>query len=111
MRKSSIENRAAEGSGKVALVCRPEVAPRFRRFLAKSFGSLLTLLLVLPAVAVDVNYSRQGAQFAVIPALVGDQTFPQISVRPGGGYIVWQDNITDGDGLGVSARRLDGTLS
>jgi hypothetical protein len=111
MRKSSIENRAAEGSGKVALVCRPEVVPRFRRFLAKSFGSLLTLLLVLPAVAVDVNYSRQGAQFAVIPALVGDQTFPQISVRPGGGYIVWQDNITDGDGLGVSARRLDGTLS
>ena len=28
-----------------------------------------------------------------------------------GGFVVWQDNATDGSGWGVSARRLDGTLS
>jgi len=119
MRKSSIEIRAAESSGQVglgtlraALVhCQPDVAVRFKLFLAKSLYSLLPLLLALPAIAVANNFSRQGAQFGVTPPLVGDQTFPQISIRPTGGYIVWQDNITDGDGLGVSARRLDGSLS
>ena len=28
-----------------------------------------------------------------------------------GGYLVWQDNITDGDGLGISALRLDSSFS
>jgi hypothetical protein len=77
----------------------------------KTFCLALPLLLGLPAFSLDHSYSRQGAQFAVTPPLVGDQTFPQISVRPSGGYIVWQDNYTDGDGLGISARRLDSTLS
>ena len=32
-------------------------------------------------------------------------------MTPNGGFVVWQDNATDGSGWGVSARRLDGTLS
>src|SRR2546425_3432342 len=27
------------------------------------------------------------------------------------GFLVWQDNVTDGDGLGISARRITGNLS
>ena len=73
MRKSSIEIRAAESSGKVRLVtlraalvhCQPDAAVRFKLFLAKSLYSLLPLLLALPAIAVANNFSRQGAQFGI----------------------------------------------
>src|SRR2546421_2396162 len=55
------------------------------------------LLLASPALGFGQTYTRQASQFPMTSALVGDQTNPQISVRPGGGYIVWQDNISDGD--------------
>jgi hypothetical protein len=32
-------------------------------------------------------------------------------VTPAGGFVVWQDNITDGDGLGISMMPVNGTLS
>jgi len=50
------------------------------------------------------TYLTNGVEYTIAGSLPGDQ------VRPGG-YIVWEDNLTDGDGLGVSARRLDGSLS
>ena len=43
--------------------------------------------------------------------LPGDQVFPQIAISSSGGYLVWQDNVTDGDGLGISALRLNSNLS
>src|SRR5262245_40021682 len=43
--------------------------------------------------------------------LPGDQVFPQVAINKSGGYLIWQDNVTDGDGLGISARRLSSTLS
>ena len=43
--------------------------------------------------------------------LPGDQVWPDVAVGANGGFVVWQDNATDGSGWGVSARRLDGTLS
>jgi hypothetical protein len=56
-------------------------------------------------------YAANGTEYAVIGSLPGDQVFPDAAVTPSGGFMVWQDNITDGDGFGISARRLDGTLS
>jgi len=56
-------------------------------------------------------YSPNGTEYPVIGALSGDQVFPDVAVTPAGGFVVWQDNITDGNGWGVSARRLDSTLS
>ena len=35
---------------------------------------------------------------------------PDAAVSTNGGFVVWQDNITDGSGWGVSASRLDSTL-
>jgi hypothetical protein len=43
--------------------------------------------------------------------LPGDQVFPDAAVNTTGGFVVWQDNATDGNGWGVSARRVDSTLS
>lgn len=57
------------------------------------------------------SYSPLGGEYPVVGSLPGDQVFPRVAFNPNGGYIVWQDNVTDGDGDGISARRLDGSLS
>src|SRR3954470_23169406 len=92
----------------------PENQQRFSARLVvkgRKIAFCSALALVIPTFAFAANYARQAAQFALTGPLVGDQTNPQLSIRPGGGYVVWQDNITDGDGLGISARRLDSSLS
>lgn len=57
------------------------------------------------------NYVPEGSEFGIAGALPGEQVYPHVSLKPSGGYLVWQDNITDGDGYGISARKLDGSLS
>lgn len=71
------------------------------------------LFLGIPAaVFAQTNYyTTNGTEYAIIGSLPGDQVFPDAAVTPSGGFVVWQDNITDGNGWGVSARRLDSTLS
>jgi hypothetical protein len=71
------------------------------------------LFLVIPAaVFAQTNYyTTNGTEYAVVGSLPGDQVLPDTAVSPSGGFVVWQDNATDGSGEGVSARRVDGTLS
>ena len=71
------------------------------------------LAVAIPgAVFAQTNYyTTNGTEYAIIGSSPGDQVFPDAAVTPNGGFIVWQDNITDGSGWGVSAMRLDGTLS
>ena len=71
------------------------------------------LFLGLPAaVFAQANYyTTNGVEYAIIGSLPGDQVFPDVALNSGGGFVVWQDNITDGSGWGVSAARLDSTLS
>ncbi len=57
------------------------------------------------------RFDLQGGEYAVVGSLPGDQVFPQVALNPNGGYIVWQDNATDGDGYGISARKINPTLS
>jgi len=57
------------------------------------------------------GYATHGGEYAIIGNWPGDQVHPQVALGSGGGYIVWEDNITDGDGLGISAMKLDSTLS
>ena len=69
-------------------------------------------LLLAAAVFGQTNYyTTNGTEYAIIGSLPGDQVWPDAAITTNGGFVVWQDNITDGDGMGVSARRLDGTLS
>ncbi len=56
-------------------------------------------------------YGTNGAEYAVIGPLAGDQMFPDAALATNGGFVVWQDNATDGSGWGISARRVDNTLS
>ena len=73
----------------------------------------LGLFLLIPAaVSAQTNYyTTNGVEYAIVGQLPGDQVWPDVAVSTSGGFEVWQDYITDGDGWGISARRLDGTLS
>ncbi|MDE3066798.1 MAG: hypothetical protein KGJ60_04515 [Verrucomicrobiota bacterium] len=73
------------------------------------FGLLSAISTV--AFAQTNYYAPNGAEYAVAGSLAGDQMFPDAAVSPAGGFVVWQDNVTDGDGWGVSAMRLNGSLS
>lgn len=65
-----------------------------------------------PAVFAQTNYyNPNGTEYPVIGSLIGDQVFPDAAISTTGGFVVWQDNSTDGSGWGISARRLDSTLS
>ncbi|MGA2029540.1 MAG: hypothetical protein ABSG87_05675 [Verrucomicrobiota bacterium] len=56
-------------------------------------------------------YATNGTEYAIAGSLLGDQVMPDVAVTPTGGFVVWQDNVTDGNGWGVSAMQLNGTLS
>lgn len=65
-----------------------------------------------PALALaSSGYVTSGGEYAVAGSIPGDQVHPQSAVNTTGGFVVWQDNNTDGDGWGVSAQRLDGNFS
>jgi hypothetical protein len=73
----------------------------------------LGLCLGIPAAVLGQTnyYSANGTEYAVVGSLPGDQVFPDAAISTTGGFVVWQDNFTDGDSWGISARRLDATLS
>jgi hypothetical protein len=68
------------------------------------------LFLGIPAaVFAQTNYyTTNGTEYAIIGSMLGDQVLPDVALTPGGGFVVWQDNITDGSGWGVSAMQLGG---
>ena len=71
------------------------------------------LLLAAPAVALAQTnyYAANGTEYDVIGSWPGDQKRPDVAASTSGGFVVWEDNITDGSGQGISAQRLDSTLS
>lgn len=79
--------------------------------LTVCLGWVLTLVMVSSAPAQVNYYTTNGTEYSVIGSLPGDQVNPDVAVSTNGGFVVWQDNVTDGDSWGISARRLDTTLS
>jgi hypothetical protein len=71
------------------------------------------LALAVPAAAFAQtnHYTTNGTEYAIIGSLPGDQVFPCVAINTNGGFAVWQDNVTDAGGLGISAEKLNGTLS
>jgi hypothetical protein len=78
----------------------------------KSLG-ILGLAVVAPALVLgqSSNYVPQGGEFAPAGSLPGDQTQASLSLNATGGFLTWQDNVTDGSGLGISAIQLNSTFS
>lgn len=71
------------------------------------------LFLAIPsAVFGQTNYyAAYGTEYPVIGSLPGDQVYPDVALGTNGGYVVWQDNITDPSGEGISAMQLTPNLS
>lgn len=81
--------------------------PKFKRFALAAL-----VAAVFPTVAQAQNgFVAQGAEYKVAGTIAGEQVYPHSSIKTTGGYVVWQDNITDGDGYGLSARKIDGSFS
>jgi hypothetical protein len=79
----------------------------------KTLGGL-GLVVALPSLVLGQStnyYASQAGEYAPAGTLPGDQANPSLSLSPSGGFLVWQDNITDGNGLGISAIRLDSSFS
>ncbi len=74
--------------------------PVLAGLLALSAGSLADVALV-----------PQGEEYWISRGLIGDQSRPALSLSPTGGYVTWQDNAADGDGLGVMLAELNASLS
>ena len=84
--------------------------PPISRALARLFA-LLPVLCGGAVVFAQGTYSRLAGEYSLSGALPGDQTHPALAFGPAGGYVIWQDNVTDGDGTGISAQRLNDNLS
>src|SRR5262249_42528553 len=69
------------------------------------------LTLFAPGAVLAQNYGTNGAEYAIAGNLPGDQVHPHIAVGSTGGYLVWEDNNIDGDGLGISTIQLNASLS
>ena len=68
-------------------------------------------LPVLVSAQTTNYYATRGPEYFPAGFLPGDQINPAAAVSASGGYLVWQDNITDGSGYGISAVQLDGIFS
>lgn len=79
--------------------------------LATVFTASAFCLMQFSASAQTNYYSANGTEYAIVGPLAGDQVTPAAAISTNGGYLVWSDNATDGDSWGVSARKLDSTLS
>jgi hypothetical protein len=88
--------------------------PHFMSFMLRNskWIALAGLVWMAPWLAPAQSlFSPQGGEYAVVGSLPGDQVHPQLAVTRSGGFVAWQDNATDGDGLGISAQRLNENLS
>jgi len=82
------------------------------KHLTRTALSCCCLAVAVPwAASAQGTYATNGFEYAIAGARLGDQVHPQLSVDESGGYLVWEDNTTDGDGLGISALRLDNGYS
>ncbi|MGB7768844.1 MAG: hypothetical protein WBN22_08330 [Verrucomicrobiia bacterium] len=82
----------------------------FSRRLAVCLGCGWMLALPAALFGQANYYATNGTEYAIVGPLPGDQVLPDVAVTTNGGFVVWQDNITDGNGWGVSAMQLS-TLS
>ena len=80
--------------------------------LNSAFMAIATLAVSAFVASAQTNYyGANGGEFAIVGSLPGDQMFPDVALYTNGGFVVWQDNTTDGNGWGLSATRVDASLT
>jgi len=72
----------------------------------------LSLATALPSLSFgQVGFVINGGEYPMSGLIPGDQIHSAASVNALGGYLVWEDNSTDGSGQGISAAALDSNFS
>jgi hypothetical protein len=84
----------------------PSSSRNTKRLVAAVFAAMVAF-----SGAAQNPFLPLAGESALTGPLPGDQVFPSVAFGTNGGFVVWQDNVTDGDGWGVSALRLDNNLS
>lgn len=84
-----------------------------RRVMRTNRWMVASVLLGLACQArsADAPIAPQGSEYSLPGHLAGDQAHPHLSLGGSGGYLVWDDNATDGAGRGIGAVRLNANLS
>src|SRR5688572_10292658 len=93
------------------------------RAIVKSKGVMPSLLCVRSAIllcgfglalasglyAQTIGIAKVGEEFSASNPRLGDQNVSSLAVGASGGYVVWQDNVIDGNkkSYGIAARRLN----
>ncbi len=94
-----------------SLRCSMKSLPARIRTLTVCLCWAMAAMLVSGVSAQTNYYNTNGTQYAIVGSQFSDQVFPDVAIGTNGGFVVWQDTVTDGDNWGISARRLDATLS
>lgn len=69
-------------------------------------------IFAIPAAVFGQNsFVASGSEYNITGKLPGDQVYPCVNFTTNGGYIIWQDNWIDGNGLGIGAMRLENDLT
>lgn len=89
------------------VTCSTPAMPMINPFMIFAGAVVCLLALAMPACAQTNYYGTNGTEYAIVGALPGDQVFPDAAISTTGGFLVWQDNATDGDGWGISARAVN----
>ena len=72
----------------------------------------LSFATALPSLSFgQVGFVTNGGEYPMTGLIPGDQIHSAASVNALGGYLVWEDNSTDGSGQGISAAALDSNFS
>jgi hypothetical protein len=58
----------------------------------------------------QVGLVNGGGEYPIVGLLPGVQAHPHASINSSGGFLVWEDNSVDGNGLGIRAAALDNNL-
>ena len=59
----------------------------------------------------QVGLVAGGGEYPIVGLLPGVQAHPHASINASGGFLVWEDNTVDGNGLGIRAAALDSNLA
>jgi hypothetical protein len=59
----------------------------------------------------QVGLIAGGGEYPIAGVLPGAQLHPHASINASGGFLVWEDNTVDGNGLGIRAAALDNNLT
>jgi len=86
------------------------VHPVRRKKTAARLAFALAAIVGL-GIQIHAGVLREASEYNLAPALPGDQMRSDMAIGPNGGYLVWEDNYSDGDGLSVNLRKLTSTLS